>query len=88
VLDAKSRVLAHRRKSILMVWLRATNRGKAKRCASANEIVQRRFGIRLRLLVAVRRWRSGAQNSRKEREMELLIETKWKALGLKKEKIG
>lgn len=88
LLEAKSRVLAQRQKSILTVWLRATNRGKAERCASANEIEKRRFGVRLTLLMAFRSWRSGAQNSRKEREVDLLIEAKWKQLGLCRARIG
>jgi hypothetical protein len=88
LLEAKSRVLAQRRKSILTVWLRATNSGKAERCAGAHEAEKRRFGARLNLLTAIKSWRSGAQNSRKEREMDLLVEAKWKQLGLCRTRIG
>jgi hypothetical protein len=78
--EAKTRVSAQRQRSILAMWRNVTRHCNTVRCANANRA--KRNGKRLTLSIAIRSWRSGVRNSQNERELNLLIESKWEQWGL------
>jgi hypothetical protein len=91
--DATSRVLAHRRRSVLTIWHLMASRRNTERYVNAEKAAIN--GKRLTLLTAIRSWRSGAKICQKERELNLkehdlnlMIESKWEAWGLCRSRIG